>query len=332
MGALTLKSASSLDPSPMNIPSLQVPDFLTPGDRLMVVSTSGALKEYGAMEKSLDLWRSRGYQVDFAPHYRQQVGYLAGGDQERREALLTAWQDPDYKAILCTRGGYGSMRLLEDWQWGIPTLNLTPKWLIGFSDITALLWSLAKQGVMSLHGPVLTTLADEPLSSQERLFEFLEQGQLAPLAGQGWGGGQVQGQLLPANLTVATHLLGTPLNVVGENTILALEDVTEAPYRIDRLLTQWRLSGVLRQVKGIALGRFSRCEAPASSASWPVETVLRDRLGDLGIPVVADLPFGHDGENACLPVGWPVILDGDRGQLIFQPLPEGSENRGVLHR
>jgi len=300
----------------MNMPSLQIPDFLTPGDRLMVVSTSGALKEYGALAKSLDLWRSRGYQVDFAPHYRQQEGYLAGGDGARREALLTAWQDPDCQAILCTRGGYGSMRLLEDWQWG----EAKPKWLIGFSDITALLWSLAQQGIMSLHGPVLTTLADEPLSSQERLFDFLEGGHLAPLAGQGWGGGQVQGQLLPANLTVATHLLGTSLNMVGENTILALEDVTEAPYRIDRLLTQWRLSGVLGRVKGIALGRFSRCEAPASSASWPVETVLRDRLGDLGIPVVADLPFGHDGENACLPVGWPVMLDGDRGELIFQAL------------
>ena len=316
MGALTLKSAFSLDPSPMNIPSLQVPPFLTPGDRLMVVSTSGALKEYGALEKSLDLWRSRGYQVDFAPHYQQQMGYLAGDDRQRREALLTAWQDPDCKAILCTRGGYGSMRLLEDWQWG----ETTPKWLIGFSDITALLWNLVKQGVMSLHGPVLTTLADEPSFSQERLFGFLERGNLESLSGQGWGGGQVQGQLLPANLTVATHLLGTPLNVVGENTILALEDVTEAPYRIDRLLTQWRLSGVLHRVKGIALGRFSRCEAPAGSASWPVETVLRDRLGDLGIPVVANLPFGHDGANACLPVGWPVVLDGDRGQLIFQPL------------
>jgi muramoyltetrapeptide carboxypeptidase len=97
--------------------------------------------------------------------------------------------------------------------------------------------------------------------------------------------------------------------------ILAFEDVTEAPYRIDRMLTQWRMSGALSKVRGIALGSFSRCEAPPNVPSFSVEEVLGDRLGDLGIPVVSDLPFGHDGPNAALPVGVKVTLDAEQGIL-----------------
>jgi muramoyltetrapeptide carboxypeptidase len=97
--------------------------------------------------------------------------------------------------------------------------------------------------------------------------------------------------------------------------ILAFEDVTEAPYRIDRMLTQWRMSGALSKVRGIALGSFSRCEPPPNVPSFTVEEVLRDRLGDLGIPIVSNLPFGHEAPNAALPVGVLTTLDADQGIL-----------------
>ncbi|NET86574.1 MAG: LD-carboxypeptidase [Kamptonema sp. SIO1D9] len=193
-----------------------------------------------------------------------------------------------------------------------------PKWLIGFSDVTALLWSLAKAGISSLHAPVLTTLSREPQWSIERLFDCVEGRSVAPLTGNGWGGDVATGILLPANLTVATHLLNTPLQPNLEGVILALEDVTEAPYRIDRMLTQWRMSGAFAGVKGIALGRFSRCCAPEGIPSWTVEEVLSDRLIDLNIPIVSDLAFGHEGANAALPVGQFVTLDGSQGILAFQ--------------
>ena len=295
---------------------LRLPPPLQPGDLVQVVAPSGGLKEFSAFEKGLEIWRSRGYQIQLGSNWNTREGYLAGTDSQRRQALLEAWENPNCKAILCARGGYGSTRLLENWQWNSKSPSFC-KWIIGFSDITGLLWSLAKEGFSGLHAPVLTTLASEPDWSIQRLFNYLEGHPLAPLTGEGWRGGQAQGRLLPANLTVATHLLGTPIHPPLEGAILALEDVGEAPYRVDRMLTQWRLMGALNGVRGIALGRFSQCNLPPSSLSWTVDQVLRDRLADLNIPIVASLPFGHDGENAALPVGTEVHLDGDLGQLSF---------------
>lgn len=292
---------------------LQIPPFLKPGDRVRIIAPSGALKEMINLEKGIEIWRSHGYQVELGEHYLEKMGYLAGDDQMRRKVLEEAWKDPYCKAILCARGGYGGTRLLEQWQWPVSQ----PKWLIGFSDVTALLWSLAKQGISGLHGALLTTLADEPSWSVERFFSYLETGKIEPLEGKPSGGGKTQGMLLPANLTVATHLLNTGHQPSLKGVILALEDVSEAPYRLDRMLTHWRMLGVFQGVSGIALGRFSRCDPPLGSSSWTVEEVLWDRLGDLGIPMVSDLPFGHDGVNAALPTGILAELDGDKGILSF---------------
>lgn len=288
-----------------------LPEPLKRGDLLRVIAPSGALREFAALQQSVEIWRSHGYLVKISPDIDQRWGYLANKDELRRHQLASAWQDPECRGILCTRGGFGSTRILENWHWQ----NTTPKWLIGFSDITALLWSLYNAGISGVHGPVLTTLADEPEWSIQRLFDLVEGRPLAPLKGCGWGGGVATGILLPGNLTVATHLLSTPILPNFDDVILALEDVTEAPYRIDRMLTQWRLSGLLTKVKGIALGGFTKCEAPANIPSFTVEEVLRDRLADLGIPIVANLPFGHDNPNAALPVGVVVTLDADQGTL-----------------
>ncbi len=294
-----------------------VPPPLKPGDRLRVIAPSGALREFEAFQRGVEIWRSHGYEIEIPAQINDKWGYLAGKDESRRYQLAEAWNDPNCRGILCVRGGYGSTRVLEDWNWQINTSSESQnsKWLIGFSDITALLWSLYNIGISGVHAPVLTTLAAEPDWSVQRLFDWVEGRSIPPLHGCGWSGGVVSGTLLPGNLTVATHLLNTPFQPSFDDVILALEDVTEAPYRIDRLLTQWRMSGVLQKVRGIALGSFSRCEAPPDIPSFSVEEVLRDRLGDLGIPVVSDLSFGHDTCNAALPVGVKATLNGEQGIL-----------------
>ncbi len=288
-------------------------NYLKPGDLLQVISPSGCLRELDALKKGVEIWRSHGYEIELAPGYDEQWGYLAGTDESRSSQLTAAINNKNISGILCSRGGYGATRLLENWQW--PSIT-TPKWLIGFSDITALLWTFSKMGFLGVHGPLLTTLSAEPDWSIQRLFDLVEGRPLEPLKGKGWGGGQAKGYLMPANLTVATHLLGTKYQPDLSGTILALEDTNEVPYRIDRMLTHWRMAGVLSQVKGIALGRFSKCSpGRMDGTEFTVENVLRDRLSDLNIPIVSDLPFGHDGPNAALPVGVEAHLDGDEGIL-----------------
>lgn len=300
---------------------IQIPQWLKPGDLLRVIFPSGTLREFEGLFQGIEIWKERGYRVELSSDFDRNWGYLAGTDGDRCQQLADALTDPNCRGLLCGRGGYGSARLLEDWSWR-PTLKSpspipNPKWLIGFSDITALLWSQYKVGIAGVHAPVLTTLAAEPDWSRQRLFDCVEGRSLAPLSGCGWGGGEATGILLPANLTVATHLLGTPAQPNFEGAILALEDVSEMPYRIDRYLTQWRMSGAIGGIRGIALGRFSQCQAPIGVPSFTVEQVLRDRLGTLNIPIVSDLPFGHNGANAALLVGVPVRLDADNGILEF---------------
>ncbi|PAX59941.1 S66 peptidase family protein [Brunnivagina elsteri] len=295
-----------------------IPPPLQPGDLLRVIAPSGTLRELEPFKRGVEIWRDRGYRLEVIPEIDDRWGYLAGKDKDRRDRLKFAWEDSECKGILCARGGFGSTRILEDWSW----IQENPKWLIGFSDITALLWSLYKVGISGVHAPVLTTIATEPEWSIKRLFDWVEGRSIGELKGKGLGGGVVSGILLPANLTVATHLIGTPYQPEFDNVILAIEDVGEAPYRIDRMLTQWRMSGILGKVKGIAVGRFSQCEAPANIPSFKIEEVLQERLGDLSlgdlnIPIVSELPFGHDGCNASLPVGVMATLDGNNGLLMI---------------
>jgi muramoyltetrapeptide carboxypeptidase len=264
-------------------------------------------------QQGVEVWRSQGYQVELSPGYSDRWGYLAGRDEDRRRQLLDALKDPDCRGILCARGGYGGARLLEDFSWE----GFDPKWLIGFSDITSLLMSLSQQGISGVHAPLLTTIAAEPDWSRQRLFDWVAGKPLDPLTGLGWGQGSATGLLLPINLTVATHLLGTPIQPDFANVILAIEDVGEAPYRVDRMLTQWRLAGYFRQIQGLAIGQFTQCDPPSGIPSFTIEEVLRDRLQDLGIPIVSNLPFGHSSPNAALPVGVPVKLDSDQGILSW---------------
>jgi muramoyltetrapeptide carboxypeptidase len=299
-----------------------IPPPLQPGDLLRVIAPSGTLRKLEPFEKGVKIWCDRGYRVEVIPEIDDRWGYLAGKDKDRRDRLKFAWEDAECKGILCARGGFGSTRILEDWSWiqeDTKSSIQSSKWLIGFSDITALLWSLYKVGISGVHAPVLTTIATEPEWSIQRLFDWLEGRSIGKIKGNGWGGGVVSGVLLPANLTVATHLIGTCYQPEFDNVILAIEDVGEAPYRIDRMLTQWRMSGILAKVKGIAIGRFSQCKLPANIPSFTVEEVLQERLSYLSylnIPIVSELPFGHDGCNASLPVGVMATLDGDNGLLM----------------
>jgi len=306
------------------------PQPLQPGDRVRLAAASSALDDPATLERLragravLEGW---GLELDSRPLHGRSWGYLAGRDEERRDDLLGADRD-GASLVACVRGGWGSARLLER------PLALPPRWLLGFSDVTSLLWAQLAQGHGGgLHGPLLTTLAAEPGWSQERLRQLLFGEQPLALEGEGWRSGVAEGPLLVANLTVATHLLGTPHLPALGGAILVLEDVGEAPYRIDRMLTHWRLSGALGQLAGIAFGAFSDCDdaagegdgggeaRPGGGDHRRLEQVLQERTSDLGIPVMASLPLGHRCGNAALPLGAPARLNGETGRLELLAWP-----------
>ncbi|MFM1798829.1 MAG: hypothetical protein RLZZ117_1107 [Cyanobacteriota bacterium] len=304
-----------------------LPQPLRPGDRVDLVAASSALESAERLEAGLRVLRSWGLEVEGgAALIGRRWGYLAGRDEVRTADL--APQHPNgtsARLLACVRGGWGAARLLPEPSQPTPAwleANLShPSWLLGFSDVTSLLWARWAQGSMGgVHGPLLTTLASEPAWSQERLRDLLFGRAVAPLTGEGWVGGVGEGPLLPANLTVATHLLGTPHLPDLRGAIVVFEDVGEAPYRLERMLTHWRLSGALQELAGVGLGTFSGCvdddrATESSETRFSAEQVLRERTADLGIPVVANLPVGHTPGNAALPVGVWARLDGENGRL-----------------
>ena len=291
------------------------PQPLQRGDRVGLAAASSALADDSLqrLQAGVTVLENWGLQVQPHPQPLRRWGHLAGADPERLSDLLVG----DLPLLACIRGGWGAARLLESGaQMHDPGAG--GRWLLGFSDVTSLLWARQAAGrTGGIHGPMVTTLAAEPDWSQQRLRDLLFGAPVAPLQGEGWCGGTAEGPLLVGNLTVATHLLGTahlpPLN----GAVLVLEDVGEAPYRIDRLLTHWRLCGALQKLAAIGFGSFSDCDDPESPT--PLELVLRERTADLGIPVLAGLPVGHTAGNAALPLGVRARLDADAGRLELLP-------------
>ena len=264
-------------------------------------------------ETDLTLLKQRcaeqGWHLELPSSIFRQWRYFSGRDQERLADLTAAWHDPSVDAVITLGGGWGAARVLEA-GFQFPR---RAKWSLGFSDPSALLlaqWAAGLPG--AVHGS--SGGSDE---QWERTVDLLSGRSVAPLSGRGVRAGAVIGPLVVTNLTVATHLIGSPWfpDLVGA--ILVLEDVGEAPYRVDRILTQWRTAGLLEGVAGIACGRFSWDMDDILPGDFSMEEILEERLGDLGIPLVLDLPVGHRGPNMALPIGALARLDGRQGCLTL---------------
>lgn len=240
-----------------------------------------------------------------------QDGYLAGADQKRAGHLFDLMRDPTIGAVLCVRGGFGASRILP--LLDLEALAAGERLLVGFSDLTCLLNALAAHGLMTVHGPVVTQIPRLDEASQEELRSLLNGRPPWPasLKGRSLCPGRARGPLLGGNLTMLCHLLGTGFLPSFSGAILFIEDTNEPPYRLDRLLTQLELAGILGQVAGVAVGDLT--EDPDQAAE--LDQVAARRLAGLGKPVVCGLPFGHGRRNRLLPVGAKAELDSDAGVL-----------------
>jgi muramoyltetrapeptide carboxypeptidase len=261
------------------------------------------------------------YDVRYDEGVFSRDGFLAGPDERRLEELFRALADPEARAVVMARGGYGLLRILPFVAAQLPSLLAAgPRTLVGFSDGTALLAAAARAGVTSIHGPVVTQLGNLGTEDQGALFALLETAGPAPLLSglEEIIPGRVQGPLLGGNLEVFTRLVGTPYLPDLAGAILFIEDLGERPYRVDRMLTHLDLAGLFDAVSAVVVGDFSSCREPeATRAESPTaEAVLVDRLGRLPIPVVTGGAFGHGTRNRALPYGALCELDTRSGTLV----------------
>jgi muramoyltetrapeptide carboxypeptidase len=287
-----------------------IPPALRPGATLRVIAPSSPFDRTLALCGMAFLGER--YRVQFDWSMFERDGFLAGPDARRRDELAAALAAPDVAAVIAARGGYGITRLAGAVDFG--ALRRAPKWLIGFSDVTALHLEAQAIGVASLHAHHAAGLGRGDAHAREHWIEALEQ-PLAPraLRGTPLRPGRARGPLWGGNLTVLFTCAVTGRLRLPPGAILALEDVTESSYRIDRMLSALRLGGHLRGVAGVALGGFTDCSAGPHRVS--VEQVLARELGELNVPVVAGLPFGHDLPNEPLLLGAEAELDADQGLL-----------------
>jgi muramoyltetrapeptide carboxypeptidase len=237
-------------------------------------------------------------------------GFLAGSDARRREELERAMRDPSVKAIVAARGGYGATRIAHELPWD--ELARAPKWIVGFSDVTALHAMAWRAGVASVHAPNVTGLGrDVSVRTRAAWLYALER----PRTARSWKGlrivvgGEASGPIVGGYLAVLEAMAAAQALVLPQGAVLAIEDVTERPYRIDRMLTALRTGRWLERLSAVVVGEFDQC-APGPDGRT-AESVLDERTRDLGIPVVAGAPFGHGALNDAFVLGATAHVRGD---------------------
>lgn len=304
------------------LPAREPPPAVRPGDTVGIVAPAGPVDPQ-RLEAGIARLRQKGYRVKMGRYVYKRDGFFAGTDRQRAEDLCRMLEDPAVGAVFCARGGYGSQRLLP---LIAPLMQrFSPKSVIGYSDVTALHCLLLRAGWQSWHGP----MAGDGQVQRDGGFSF--DLLLALLAGETTvviplppgarletlHPGTARGPLVGGNLSLLAALLGSPYEVPTEGAILFLEDVGEAPYRIDRMLSSLSLAGKLAPLRGVILGEFTDCMPPPGAPPVTVDEVLSAHFAGLGIPVLKGFPAGHGRINVPLPLGCEVELDAGAGRITM---------------
>jgi muramoyltetrapeptide carboxypeptidase len=296
------------------------PARLRRGDRVTVIAPSGPL-DHDRLERALALLRAAGLDAAESAHARDAAGYLAGTDAARAADLEAAWLDPEVRAVLCGRGGYGAARLLDRLDW-TKLAAVEPKILVGSSDVTSLHLAFAQRlGIVTYFGPMAAAeviagaAGPDQRTLEHLLITLFEPEQVQVLTGprvRALAGGLAHGVLTGGTLALLAAAVGTPEPPRCDGGLLLLEDVNEPAYRIDRHLTQLLRSRALDGVRGVVLGSWEGCGDPAVVAAVVVE-----RLGGIGVPILAGFEVGHEWPQLTVPLGVAATMDADLGTLTL---------------
>ena len=294
--------------------ALREPPRLSIGARVALIAPSGPLRGADDVAIAESSARMLGWEPVVGAHVHSRDGYFAGDDATRLRDLMWALTDSRIDGIWCLRGGYGASRLLPH----LPrhTIRANGKALLGYSDITALHAAWGDAGLVSFHAPTArATLTD---FSRESLVRTVQNG------GDGCGSfgdcavlreGVATGRLAGGNLALVTSLCGTPWAIDFRGAIVVLEDINEATYRIDRMLTQLRLSGALAECVALVVGQCTGCVEDSDDGFRTLEAVVRECAELLGVPSVIGAPFGHIANQWTLPLGALATLHTREGTL-----------------
>lgn len=314
-------------------PHRLLPRALKVGDTIGLVSPSSATDESLSLQLAREAMEALGFKVKEGRHLAARRGYLAGSDAERAADLNAMFADREVDAIVCVRGGFGAGRLLPLLDYA--QIRRTPKPLLGYSDVTALHCALASQaGLVSFHGTMGSGSWNRFNVDQFRrvflereLVEFRNRqdagDELVPRRNrtQTITGGRAQGELVGGNLAVLVSLAGSPYMPDFRGRILFLEDVSEAPYRIDRMLNTLKLMGALDQIAGFVFGECTDCSPGSGYGSLTLEQILDDYIRPLKVPAYRGAMIGHIREQFIVPVGGRVELDADAGTFrMLEPV------------
>ena len=290
------------------------------GDCLGLVAPAGSLISIKKFDAGMLILEQKGFRVKFNQKLLNTKGYLASTDRDRADDFNRMWSDPEVKGLIAARGGYGSMRMIH--LLDMKQIQKNAKILIGFSDLSVFLNAVFQYtGLITYHGPVVTTLAEINKSSLASFFNVLTGHSpqcFKPVSLRILKDGNAKGILFGGNLTTLVHTIGTPYEIPWDKAILFIEDIGEAPYRLDRLLTHLFQSGKLQKIKGLILGTFTDDEKNEKAhMQRTVRKRVLELLADYEIPVWANLPVGHGRRNITLPIGVEVEMDSSENMLRF---------------
>ncbi|RLD72346.1 MAG: LD-carboxypeptidase [Bacteroidetes bacterium] len=307
----------------INLKKTIKPPKLKKGDTIGLITPASPIKE-AQLIQTKKLLTQLGFKTYNTNRVLLKKGYLAGTDAERLEDIHHMFENEDVHAVMCIRGGYGTPRILEYIDYDLIRKN--PKIFIGYSDITALLQAIYKfSGLITFHGVVgVSDFTEYTRNNFLKVLTKSSEALLIPSVVQNnpiaeeyrpyvIEKGIAKGELAGGNLALIVALMGTPYEIDLRGKLLFIEDIGEAPYKIDRMLSQLVLSGKLKTLKGIVLGVFSDCDLNnddiTDENSLSLKEVLIDRLSDLGIPIMYGFSFGHIANQAVFPVGLMAELN-----------------------
>jgi len=289
------------------------PPRLKPGDTIGIAAPAGPF-DLEIFSQGISVVESMGFRTRVSDEIFEKTGYLAGNDEQRAQLVNRLFEDPEVQGIICARGGFGSLRILPLVDFDAARKN--PKVFIGFSDITALLTAItARSSLVTFHGPVVTSLANAPEFTRHGLTTAVASDariEISPADGTAIQAGRASGPVIGGNLSTLCHLLGTPFQAGLKNHILLFEDRGEAPYRIDRMVSQMKLAGCFEGIAGLVLGSFEDCEDLDA-----IYRIFREHFKDIHIPILAGFGIGHGKRNLTIPFGIEAVLDTDRQMLSF---------------